>query len=136
MTSEIAFSGVGAKPQGWDAYVAGCSRLFWDPIPTNNTNQIESILIGIVYFVFGRVTYITVLYQCFKRFSFMVWIFVVLRSRYYTKHIYIITKSYYRGVISLNICQRGLGATERGHRFMESTKQGKCSGIPMVQKKV
>ena len=126
MTSEIAFSGVGAKPQGWDAYVAGYCRLFWDLIPTNNMNKIESLLVGIVYFVFGRVICISVLYYRFIRFSFI----------YYIKHIYIITKSYYRGVISLNICQRGLRATERGHRFMESTKQGKCSGIPMVQKKI
>ena len=53
MTSEIAFSGVGAKPQGWDAYVAGYCRFFWDHIPTNSMNKIESLLIGIVYFVFG-----------------------------------------------------------------------------------
>ena len=65
MTSEIAFSGVGAKPQGWDAYVAGYCRLyrlFWDHIPTNNMNKKESLSTRIVYFVFGRVICFSVLY--------------------------------------------------------------------------
>ena len=47
MTSEIRFSGVGAKPQGWDAYVAGYCKLFGDNTLTKNTNRTESLFIGI-----------------------------------------------------------------------------------------
>ena len=126
MTSEIAFSGIGAKPQGWDAYVAGYCRLFWGSYSYEQYQQDRIIISRNCLFC---------IWTCDVHFSFISMLHKILLY-YYIKHIYIINKSYYRGVISLNICQRGLGATERGHRFMESTKQRKCSGIPMVQKKV
>ena len=67
MTSEIRFSGVGAKPQGWDAYVAGYCKLFGDNTLTKNTNRTESLMIGIGYFVVSIVICITKLCQYYTQ---------------------------------------------------------------------
>ena len=66
MTSEIRFSGVGAKPHGWDAYVAGYCKLFGDNTLTKNTNKTESLMIGIGYFVVGIVICTFVFLTCHK----------------------------------------------------------------------
>ena len=109
MTSEIRFSGVGAKPQGWDAYVAGYCKLFGDNTLTKNTNKTESLMIGIGYFVVGIVICI---------FVFLTLNYVNIIPNTY----HIIPISHYRGLIPVNICKRCPRFTEKWNRFMESTK--------------
>ena len=110
MTSEIRFSGVGAKPQGWDAYVAGYCKLFGDNTLTKNTNKTESLMIGIGYFVVGIVICIFVFLTCHNPVNIIANTF------------HIITISHYRGLIPVNICKGCPRFTEKWNRFMESTK--------------
>ena len=85
MTSEIRFSGVGAKPQGWDAYVAGYCKLFGDNTLTKNTNKTESLMIGIGYFVVGIVICIFVFLTLHKIMS-------ILYPTHITSYLYHITE--------------------------------------------